>query len=84
MKLFIKYSEQRFAKEGDSNILTVDVIQVGKTNLFVEQRFISGKPTLKKIEGCRTYKVEGDAIEVGFYKSSKGGFKKNSLWQQGS
>jgi len=83
MKLFIKYNEQRLAKEGDSKILTREVIQVGKTNLFVEQRFVYGKPNKRKIEDCRVYKIENNEIEVGIYKKSKGGFVKSSLWTNG-
>jgi hypothetical protein len=82
-KLFITYNEQRLAKEGDSIHNTVNVIQVNKSNLYVEQRFVSGKPNLQKIVDCKVYKVIDDVVAgVGFYKADKG-FVKSSLWQQG-
>ena len=81
-KLFITYKEQRFSKEGDSKYNTVNVVQVNKSNLYVEQRFVSGKPNLVKIIDCKVYKIVGDIVEVGYYKEQKG-FVKSSLWQKG-
>ena len=49
-KLYITYTEQRFANNNDSPYSTVSVVQFGKSHLFVEPRFIN-KPTLKKLRG---------------------------------
>ena len=81
LTLLIKYDLQRIATKEDIKnykaTITNNVIQVGKSDIFVEQRFVSGKPTTKKIEGCKVYRIINNNIEVGYYK---GGFIKSSLW----